>query len=194
MKPLLYIMSLLSFLSVFSQTSKSNDKLDEQQLLIDIYGNKNSKKVINYDKSFISESKFFHESLGKKSLTPLSDKEKIEFTLKNYIKGSSYNNLEQLESAFTKNATLYLTGKDGFKRYTPKEYVAFFKENKVGEFNGRYGKVLSIEVVKDIATAKVEISIPERKMIYIDLFLLKKFENDWKIISKTATRIDEKED
>ena len=53
------------------------------------------------------------------------------------------------------------------------------------------GKVISIEVVKDIATAKVEISIPDRKMIFIDLFLLKKIGDKWKIISKTATRIDD---
>lgn len=116
----------------------------------------------------------------------------VEKTLQNYMEGSSYNKLDVLESAFTKNATLYLTGKDGdFKIYTPKEYTGFFKNKKYGEFNGRNGKVLSIEIIKDIATAKVEISGPERKWVYIDLFLLKKTENGWKIISKTATRVDE---
>jgi hypothetical protein len=114
----------------------------------------------------------------------------VETTLQKYMEGSSYNKLELLESAYVENASLYLSGKEGFKLYTPKEYVAFFKNAKVGEFNGRYAKVLGIDVVKDIATAKIEIAIPERKMIYIDLFLLKKFEDDWKIISKTATRID----
>jgi len=190
MNYLIYLMSFLSFFLVFSQASKSDDKLDEQQLLINIYGNQNSKKVINYDKSFVSESKLFYESLEKKSSTQLSDKDKIEFTLNNYIEGSSYNNLEQLEGVFTENATLYLTVNGEFKSLTPKEYVAFFKDAEKGKFNGRYGKVLSIEVVKDIATAKVEISIPERKMIYIDLLLLKKSENNWKIISKTATQVD----
>lgn len=116
---------------------------------------------------------------------------KVEETLQKYTEGSSYNKLELLESAYTENATLYLSGRDGFKVYTPKEYVAFFKNAKQGEFNGRYTKILAIEVIKDIATAKIEIDIPERKMTYIDLFLLKKFEDGWKIISKTATRIDE---
>lgn len=115
----------------------------------------------------------------------------VEKALHNYTEGSSYNKLEMLESAFTENATLYLTGRKGFKLYTPKEYASFFKNNEAGSFNGRYAKILAIEIVKDIATAKIEISIPERKMVYIDLFLLKKFENGWKIISKTATRIDE---
>lgn len=122
--------------------------------------------------------------------TAQSECAKVEETLQKYIEGSSYNKLEMLESAFAVNATLYLTGREGFKVYTPKEYATFFKGKVEGEFNGRFGKVLVIEVVKDIATAKVEISIPERKMLYIDLFLLKKFENDWKIISKIATRVD----
>ena len=116
---------------------------------------------------------------------------KVEATLQKYMEGSSYNKVELLESAFTTNATLYLTLKDGnFKPITPKDYVGFFKNGEVGKFNGREAKVLAIEVVKDIATAKVEIAGPERKWVYIDLFLLKKFEYGWKIISKTATRVD----
>ena len=115
----------------------------------------------------------------------------IEKVLKKYTEGSSYAKLEMLESAFYTKGTLYLTGRDGFKVYTPKEYADFFKNVEKGKFNGRYAKVLAVEVIKDIATAKVEISIPARKMIYIDLFLLKKFEDGWKIISKTATRIDD---
>ncbi|MBC8755045.1 nuclear transport factor 2 family protein [Kordia sp. YSTF-M3] len=116
----------------------------------------------------------------------------VEKTLQNYIDGSSYNKLDILENAFTDNATLYLTGRDGeFKIYTPTAYTGFFKNKKYGEFNGRYGKVLAIEIVKDIATAKVEIAGPERKWVYIDLFLLKKTATGWKIISKTATRVDE---
>jgi len=116
----------------------------------------------------------------------------IEKTLQNYMEGSSYNKLDMLESAFSETATLYLTNRDGlFKRYTPKEYTAFFKDAEKGKFNGRDAKVFEIEQIKDIATAKVEIAGPEREWVYIDLFLLKKFEEEWKIISKTATRVDD---
>lgn len=118
------------------------------------------------------------------------EKESVKKTLQNYIDGSSYNKLELLKSAFTGDATLYLTGREGFKRYTPEEYANFFKGKKAGEFNGRDGKILSIEIIKDIATAKVEIAGPKRKWVYIDLFLLKKMNDQWKIISKTATRVD----
>ena len=129
---------------------------------------------------------------GSQNIAAQSEHSLITKTLQNYIDGSSYNKLDLIESAFTKNATLYLTDRKGdFKRYTPKEYTAFFKNKEYGEFNGRHGKVLAIEVVKDIATAKVEISNPVGKWIYIDLFLLKKNENECKIISKTATRVDE---
>lgn len=115
----------------------------------------------------------------------------VEETLQKYMEGSSYAKLDLLESAFSENATLYLTNRDGiFKRYTPKEYVGFFKNAQYGTFNGRHAKILDIEVVKDIATAKVEIAGPERKWVYIDLFLLKKIEDGWEIISKTATRTD----
>ena len=118
--------------------------------------------------------------------------EEITKTLLKYTNGSSYNKLTLLESAFTENATLYLTGRDGtFKRYTPKEYSAFFKNRKEGEFNGRVAKILALEVIKDIATAKVEIAGPKRSWVYIDLFLLKKTVKGWLIISKTATRVDD---
>ena len=70
----------------------------------------------------------------------------IEKTLKNYMDGSSYNKPEMLLSAFTENATLYLTGKNGFKLYSPTEYVGFFKNSKKGVFNGRDAKIFAIEV------------------------------------------------
>ena len=53
---------------------------------------------------------------------------KVETTLQKYMEGSSYNKLDLLESAFTEDATLYLTLRDGsFKSITPKDYVGFFK-------------------------------------------------------------------
>ncbi|WP_420573490.1 nuclear transport factor 2 family protein [Kordia sp.] len=124
--------------------------------------------------------------------TAQSEHASVEKTLQKYMHGSSYNELEMLVSAFTENATLYLTGRDGnFKRYTPKEYAGFFKNKEKGAFNGRDAKVLSVEIINDIAMAKVEIAGPKRSWVYIDLFLLKKIEKEWKIISKTATRTED---
>ncbi|MEP2057978.1 MAG: nuclear transport factor 2 family protein [Maribacter litoralis] len=118
-----------------------------------------------------------------------TDDTKIRLTLTNYIEGSSYNKLDQIKKAFADNATLYLTNKEGeFKKYTPQQYTDFFKHRESGKFNGRVGKIIEIQIDRDIATAKAEIVIAERNTKYIDLFLLKNIEGEgWKIISKTAT-------
>ena len=59
--------------------------------------------------------------------TAQSEHATVEKTLQNYIEGSSYSKLEMLEKAFTENATLYLTGRDGaFKTlYTKRIYRPF---------------------------------------------------------------------
>lgn len=124
------------------------------------------------------------------SQTTSSEKE-VKKTLQNYIEGSSYSKLDVLKSAFAESAILYLTSRGVFKRLTPEEYVGFFKNAEQGKFNGRHGKILSVEVTKDIAAAKVEIAMPKRKWKFIDLFLLKKTDKGWKIISKTATRVED---
>lgn len=122
-----------------------------------------------------------------------TDRELVSKTIQNYIDGSSYNKTDLIESAFTKDATLFLTAREGFKKYTPQEYANWFKNRKAGEFNGRIGEILSIEVQKDIATAKAEILLPKLNWRFVDFFLLKKIDNEWKIISKTATKTDEVE-
>lgn len=196
MKHLLLITFFTSFFVTAQQNRNDSIENIKRELLISIYSNRNKKQIINYDKSFVSEDRLFYESLGGNTTNYLSvnvqsqsEKELVKKTLQNYIDGTSYNNLEQITSAFSENATLYLTIKSEFKPITPKVYAAFFKNRTSGEFNGRVGKILSVDIEKDIATAKVEISIQKRSIKYIDLFLLKKFESNWKIISKTATKL-----
>ncbi len=115
----------------------------------------------------------------------------VRDTIQLYIDGSSYSQRDTLIQAFHPDATLYLTGQQGFARYSPTEYADFFAHREPGKFNGRIGKILSVEVVKDIALAKASIEIPKRNLLYIDLFLLKKTGDTWQIISKTATRVSE---
>lgn len=121
-----------------------------------------------------------------------NDETQIRAVLTDYIEGSSYNKPDQIKKAFASNATLYLTNKEGeFKIFTPEQYTGFFKNRKPGTFNGRVGKILDIEIEKDIATARAEIVIAEHSSRYIDLFLLKNIDKEgWKIISKTATSTD----
>ncbi|WP_109853196.1 nuclear transport factor 2 family protein [Aquimarina sp. AU58] len=148
-------------------------------------------KMMNHDKTIINNDTLLYKSTNEivKTNHSFSEKEMIEKTLNNYIQGSSYNELEKLESAFAADASLYLTVKGTFKRLTPVDYINYFKNKKKGVYNGRTGNILSIEIYRDIATAKVEIFIPERKTKLMDLFLLKKLKGDWKIITKTATKL-----
>lgn len=115
----------------------------------------------------------------------------VRDAIQQYIDGSSYTQRDKLIGAFHPDATLYLTAKQGSIRYSPTQYADFFAHQDAGKFNGRVGEILSIEVINDIATAKASISIPERELVYIDLFLLKKTDDAWQIISKTATRLSQ---
>ncbi|MEM1339295.1 MAG: nuclear transport factor 2 family protein [Bacteroidota bacterium] len=117
-----------------------------------------------------------------------SEEQAIRETLQKYIKGSSYSDMEMIQAAFYKDADLFLS-KDGQEIWvlTPKQYAELFQNREQGVFNGREGKILTVDQANDIAMAKAEIRIPNRKLHFVDLFLLKKLSGEWKIISKAAT-------
>ncbi|MEM1258369.1 MAG: nuclear transport factor 2 family protein [Bacteroidota bacterium] len=116
--------------------------------------------------------------------------EAIQQTLINYINGSSYNDSDLIQSAFYEEAPLFLS-KKGQEIWvlSPKEYAAPFENREKGQFNGRQGRILTIDLANNIASAKAEIKIPSKELLYIDIFLLKKLSGEWKIISKAATQI-----
>ncbi len=125
-------------------------------------------------------------------LVAQTDEEAVHNTLQDYIVGTSFNKPEMIQGAFYENATLYLSKKDQeIFMMTAVEYANSFKKRDWGEFNGREGKVLSVNVENDIAMAKAEILIPDASLRFIDIFLLKKLGGKWKIISKAATLMPE---
>lgn len=116
-----------------------------------------------------------------------TDESRIKNTLLNYINGTSFNNTKLIEKAFYPEANLYLTkNKDELWTVPISEYTSWYTKAIPGKFNGRTGNVLSIEYFNNIAMAKAEIVIPAKNTRYIDMFLLKKINNEWKIISKSA--------
>ncbi len=121
-----------------------------------------------------------------------TEEEQIRETLNRYIQGSSYSYPKLIESAFYDNAPLFLS-KKGQELWvlTPKEYGELFQKREKGAFNGRYGKILTIDVSNNIAMAKAQISIPKSNLLFIDIFLLKKLQDHWKIISKAATLLED---
>lgn len=124
--------------------------------------------------------------------TAQSEEKAIRETLQQYIDGSSYNNIAMITSAFYEKADLFLSKKDQeLWVLSPEEYGALFKDREKGKFNGRVGKIILIDRSNNIAMAKAEIAIPKRNMRFIDLFLLKKLNGKWKIISKAATAMED---
>ncbi|MGX1928220.1 nuclear transport factor 2 family protein [Flagellimonas sp. 2504JD4-2] len=120
-----------------------------------------------------------------------SEEAAIKATLQKYLDGSSHSDPDLITSAFYEEADLFLSKKDQeLWVLSPEEYANLFKNREKGKFNGRVGKILSVDYANNIASAKAEIAIPSRNMLFIDIFLLKKLEGEWKIISKAATSID----
>lgn len=117
-----------------------------------------------------------------------SEQSLIENCIQNYISGTSYNKPDSIGKAFYSGANLFLSHKEKPLWIVPiSEYVNWFQKGNKGEFNGRIGKIISTDYFNDIAIAKAEILIPEKKQEFMDMFLLKKIEGEWKIISKSAS-------
>ncbi len=113
--------------------------------------------------------------------------DQIQATLMDYIDGTSYNYIDRIENAFHPNSDLFLDGKDGNIRIvSSEEYTSWFANKKHGNFNGRIGNILSIDHYGNIAMAKAEILIPTKGIRFVDMFILKMENDEWKIISKTA--------
>jgi len=117
-----------------------------------------------------------------------TDELQIRQTLTNYIQGTSYNRPKQIEKAFHQETELLLEKKGNpLWRVPVQQYISWFESGKMGEFTGRIGEIISIDVAGSVAAAKVEIIFPAKKLRYTDLFLLKKLNENWQIISKTAS-------
>lgn len=116
------------------------------------------------------------------------DEKGVERAIALYLNGSSYNLQEEIRQAFYPSARLYLDGKDnGVRELSPQEYASLFPDEKKSQFNGRIGRLISIDVSDSVATAKAEILMPKPGIRFIDVFLLNKIKGSWQIISKTTT-------
>jgi len=114
----------------------------------------------------------------------------IEEILLKYINGSSYSEPEMIQEAFYEEAQLFLSKPDQeIWLLSPSEYATLFEKRERGKFNGREGKILTIDRAGNIASAKAEIKIPAQNLYFMDIFLLKKLSGQWKIIGKAATQI-----
>lgn len=117
------------------------------------------------------------------------DDNAIRETVRLYLHGTSYNVQSEINQAFHASSRLYLDGKnDAEWELSGPEYAKLFSQEKAGQFNGRHGRLIQVDVSGKVATAKAEIHIPQQGVRYVDVFLLKKIAGTWKIVSKSADR------
>ena len=112
-------------------------------------------------------------------------KEAVRSTVMDYIEGTAQGDIPRIERAFTKTAALYAANPDGSLRKIPiADYIGYFKPNQP---TGRVGKIVSIDIVNNAASAKVEILSKGWK--FTDYLLLLELDSGWKIINKSYTRV-----
>lgn len=113
-----------------------------------------------------------------------SDIEQITEVLMHYIEGTSNGQPERLRKAFHPDFNLFtVTEEDSLRIRSGEQYISGIK---VGVKNSRVGRIIAIDYENNAATAKVEILIPGWRM-FIDYFLLLKYEGQWRIVHKSYT-------
>jgi putative intracellular protease/amidase len=115
--------------------------------------------------------------------TVKSDLEQITEILLDYIEGTANGQPERLRKAFHPNFNLYTIVKDTLWIRSGEQYISNIK---VGEKANRIGHIISIDIEKDAAIAKVEIEIPNWRT-FTDYFLILKYQAAWKIVHKSYT-------
>ena len=132
---------------------------------------------------------FFQTTISAEGSEEYPSESGIRACLQAYLDGTSYNDTDLIRSAFYEDARLFLSHPEReIWIVSIDEYLGFFANREKGKASGREGEILSIDRTGIIATAKAEIRSTTNEARYIDLFLLKRIEGEWKIISKSATR------
>ncbi|MDC8006384.1 nuclear transport factor 2 family protein [Aureisphaera galaxeae] len=113
-----------------------------------------------------------------------SEMQQITETLMHYIEGTSNGEPDRLRKAFHPDFNLYtVTEQDSLRIRNGQRYISYFKE---GVKVDRVGRIISIDYENDAAIAKVEIVMPNGR-VFVDYFLLLKYEGSWKIVHKSYT-------
>lgn len=117
-----------------------------------------------------------------------SEEQQIRSVLGNFLEGTSFNYPDKIRSAFHPNTPMFLYNPaDTLYIISSDKYASFYSRKAPGTPNARYGRIIAIDIEKDIASAKIETIMPNWGNRYVDILLLKKIDGSWKIISKAAT-------
>ncbi len=115
------------------------------------------------------------------------DRALIDATLMDYIEGTQNGEPDRLKRAFHEDANLYFVDECHLKTWSGKGYISNFEPGKKAN---RIGKIVSVDITNDAASAIVEVDMPARKRRYTDYMLLLKIEDHWKIIHKSFSYVN----
>lgn len=122
--------------------------------------------------------------LTTQSTSQKTDTQQLTETLMDYMEGVANGEPARLRKAFHPDFKLYTVKQDDSLLIRSGEQ--YISNIKLGEKIPRQGRILSIDVENNVATAKVEIVMPKFR-VYTDYFLLVKYQGSWKIIQKSYT-------
>ena len=132
---------------------------------------------------YINASSAYNKAL-RNFLEKENDYEIAEKTITNYFEGRKNANLSQLKNAFSENANLYTIQNDTTLAIPVSTYL-----NKV-QIEGilqAETKIMDGDITGNIACYKTSFIYSDKS--YTDYLTLVKKQNDWKIVSKTFTKI-----
>lgn len=120
--------------------------------------------------------------------TAQTDREAIEQVLQDFIDGTVYNDPDKINQSFYPGSYMFLyNSADTVLKMSSEDYAALYDNGRKGQKNNRDGKIVAIDIVKDVAYAKLEVLVPYFGNRYFDLLLLKKIEDKWLIIGKCTS-------
>ncbi len=117
-----------------------------------------------------------------------TDQELIRETLNQFIEGTVYNYPQKVREVFYPDTRMFLhNGADTAWVVSSETYASWYSRRTPGTQNKRINEIKSVEVVGDVAYAKLQVDVPAFGNRYSDLMLLKKIQGAWKIVGKATS-------
>ncbi|WP_125780143.1 nuclear transport factor 2 family protein [Pseudoalteromonas rubra] len=115
-----------------------------------------------------------------------ADESGVIRALNDYLQGTQMADPARIQNAFHPQAQLLLShNTKPFWAVTASQYSSWFAAKQAKQ---RRGKILSLKIDGDIATARLKIAVSAPYQAFIDHVLLKRIAGKWQIVSKTATQ------
>ncbi len=122
-------------------------------------------------------------------ITKTKDYEKIESVIQNYFDGWLTGDTTLIGSAMHTTCNLKFVREDKIEKRARNQYLSGFKPRP--RLEGAEGRILSIDITRNAAEAKIELETKNR--VFTDYFNLLKEGERWYITDKVSTNIGKEE-